>query len=29
VPVAFRTNVTGVLESPIVVYWNIDKTDPR
>ena len=29
VPVAFRTNVTGVLESPIVVYWNIDKTEPR
>ena len=29
VPVAFRTNVTGVLESPVVVYWNIDKTDPR
>ncbi len=29
VPVAFRTNVTGVLESPIVVYWNIDKAEPR
>jgi peptide/nickel transport system substrate-binding protein len=28
-PVAFRSNLTGVLESPVVVYWNIDKTDPR
>jgi peptide/nickel transport system substrate-binding protein len=28
-PVAFRSNITGVLESPVVVYWNIDKTDPH
>jgi peptide/nickel transport system substrate-binding protein len=24
-PVAFRANVTGVLESGMPVYWNIDK----
>jgi peptide/nickel transport system substrate-binding protein len=24
-PVAYRTNITGVLASPVVVYWNIDK----
>jgi peptide/nickel transport system substrate-binding protein len=24
-PVALRTNVTGLLTSPIIVYWNIDK----
>ncbi len=24
-PVAYRTSLTGVLPSPIVVYWNIDK----
>ncbi|MGI4810030.1 MAG: hypothetical protein ACRYF2_18180 [Janthinobacterium lividum] len=24
-PVAYRTNVSGVLPSPIVVYWNIRK----
>jgi peptide/nickel transport system substrate-binding protein len=24
-PVAYRTNLTGVLNSPVVVYWNIDK----
>jgi peptide/nickel transport system substrate-binding protein len=24
-PAAYRTNVTGVLPSPVVVYWNIDK----
>ncbi len=24
-PVAFRTNIGGVLPSPIVVYWNIEK----
>jgi peptide/nickel transport system substrate-binding protein len=24
-PAAFRSNVTGVLESPVIVYWNIEK----
>jgi len=24
-PIAFRSNVSGILESPVVVYWNIDK----
>ena len=24
-PVAYRMNVSGVLSSPIVVYWNIRK----
>jgi peptide/nickel transport system substrate-binding protein len=24
-PVAYRANITGVLASPVVVYWNIDK----
>jgi peptide/nickel transport system substrate-binding protein len=24
-PVALRSNVTGLLSSPIIVYWNIDK----
>jgi peptide/nickel transport system substrate-binding protein len=24
-PVALRTNVTGLLSSPVIVYWNIDK----
>ncbi|HET7881726.1 MAG TPA: ABC transporter substrate-binding protein, partial [Acetobacteraceae bacterium] len=24
-PVALRTNVTGLLASPVIVYWNIDK----
>ena len=24
-PVAFRKNVTGVLESSVPVYWNIEK----
>ena len=24
-PAAWRSNVTGVLQSPVVVYWNIDK----
>jgi len=24
-PAAYRANVTGVLPSPVVVYWNIDK----
>jgi peptide/nickel transport system substrate-binding protein len=24
-PVAYRANLTGVLASPVVVYWNIDK----
>jgi peptide/nickel transport system substrate-binding protein len=26
VPVAYRTSLTGVLSSPVVVYWNIDKS---
>lgn len=25
VPVAYRSNISGVLPSPIVVYWNIEK----
>jgi len=24
-PVALRANVTGLLSSPVIVYWNIDK----
>ena len=28
-PVAYRANVTGVLNSPVVVYWNIDKAEAR
>ena len=24
-PVAPRSNVTGLLASPVIVYWNIDK----
>jgi peptide/nickel transport system substrate-binding protein len=24
-PVALRANVTGLLTSPVIVYWNIDK----
>ncbi|SDR51025.1 peptide/nickel transport system substrate-binding protein [Rhizobiales bacterium GAS113] len=24
-PIAFRSNVTGLLESPVVVYWNVEK----
>ena len=24
-PVAMRSNVTGFLESPVIVYWNLDK----
>jgi peptide/nickel transport system substrate-binding protein len=24
-PAAFRTNITGVLSSPVIVYWNIEK----
>ena len=24
-PVAYRANITGVLNSPVLVYWNIDK----
>jgi peptide/nickel transport system substrate-binding protein len=24
-PVALRTNVTGFLQSPVIVYWNLDK----
>ena len=24
-PAAYRTNITGVLPSPVVVYWNIEK----
>jgi peptide/nickel transport system substrate-binding protein len=24
-PVALRANVTGLLASPVIVYWNIDK----
>jgi len=24
-PTAYRTNVTGILPSPVIVYWNIDK----
>lgn len=24
-PVALRSNVTGLLKSPVIVYWNIDK----
>jgi peptide/nickel transport system substrate-binding protein len=24
-PIAFRKNVTGVLDAPLPVYWNIDK----
>jgi hypothetical protein len=23
--VALRANVTGLLSSPVIVYWNIDK----
>ncbi len=25
-PVAFRSNVTGFLQSPVIVYWNLDKS---
>jgi peptide/nickel transport system substrate-binding protein len=24
-PVAYRSNVTGVLNSPVIAYWNISK----